>query len=526
MELCDLTLHDYIHPETPSNLPQSIPCFVRGGSWHSVFQIWTVISDIASGVEYVHDKGHVHRDIKPRNGISLISPTEILVLYSCKDSSWKLADFGLTCEGSSQMEHTTRYGIGTGGYRAPELMSYDKKTYTNRVDVWSMGCILYELATGSRAFRDDGAVFHYLYSGKMMEVALDDTFDPDFITATTKNIIDMLQIESSARPSASVLSKEFKRQWQFAENNVQLSIVTNSGTLLAVTGETEQTPATPQQHLEVVTNEAEESTPALPSHLIGVSLYKVAERGDVEGVKSLLNAKADVNAKGEYYGNALQAASSCGREAVVRLLLEKGADVNAQGGRYGHALQAASHCGHEAVVRMLLEKGAYVNAQGGYYGNALQAASLTGYVAVVRVLLENGAYVNALGGHYGHALQAASREGHEAVVRVLLEKGADVNAQGGDYGHALQVASREGNEAVVRVLLEKGADVNALGGYYGNALQAASRKGHEAVVRVLLEKGANVNAPGGHYGNALRAASREAVVRLLLENGADVEYII
>jgi serine/threonine protein kinase len=74
VELCDLTLHDYVHPETPSKLPQSITRFVRGGSWHSVFQIWTVISHIARGVEYVHEKDHVHRDIKPRNGISLISP--------------------------------------------------------------------------------------------------------------------------------------------------------------------------------------------------------------------------------------------------------------------------------------------------------------------------------------------------------------------------------------------------------------------------------------------------------------------
>jgi serine/threonine protein kinase len=130
------------------------------------------------------------------------------------------------------MEHTTKYGIGTGGYRAPELMSYDKKTYTNRVDIWSMGCILYELAAGSRAFRDDGAVFHYLYSGKMMEVALDDTFDPDFIETTREYIIDMLQIEWSARPSASVLSKEFERQWQLAENSVQLSTITSSATLL------------------------------------------------------------------------------------------------------------------------------------------------------------------------------------------------------------------------------------------------------------------------------------------------------
>jgi ankyrin repeat protein len=58
----------------------------------------------------------------------------------------------------------------------------------------------------------------------------------------------------------------------------------------------------------------------------------------------------------EDYGNALQAASSGGHEAIVKLLLEKGADVNAQGGDYGNALQAASSEGHEAIVKLLLEK--------------------------------------------------------------------------------------------------------------------------------------------------------------------------
>jgi ankyrin repeat protein len=62
-----------------------------------------------------------------------------------------------------------------------------------------------------------------------------------------------------------------------------------------------------------------------------------------------------------------------------------------KGGEYGNALQAASYGGDEAVVKMLLDKGAEVNAQGGYYGNALQAASSRGHEAVVKVLVAWGA---------------------------------------------------------------------------------------------------------------------------------------
>jgi hypothetical protein len=155
-----------------------------------------------------------------------------------------------------------------------------------------------------------------------------------------------------------------------------------------------QTPTTSQKHR--VRRDADKSNaPSFPSPLIGLSLYKVAARGDIEGVRAFLNTKVDIDAQGdEIYGNPLQVASYEGYEAVVGLLLEKGADVNTQGGHYGNALQAASFKGHEPVVRLLLEKGADVNAQGGHYGNALQAASFMGREALVQLLLEKGADVN------------------------------------------------------------------------------------------------------------------------------------
>jgi ankyrin repeat protein len=70
----------------------------------------------------------------------------------------------------------------------------------------------------------------------------------------------------------------------------------------------------------------------------------------------------------------------------VHLLLENRADVNAPGGRYGNALQAASYRGHIEIVQLLLENKADVNAQGGEYGNALQAASSGGHVEIVQLL--------------------------------------------------------------------------------------------------------------------------------------------
>ena len=115
-----------------------------------------------------------------------------------------------------------------------------------------MGCILYELATGERAFLTDYAVFLYSSSRKNIDVVLDNTFDAHSIETITKHIVDILQIESSARPSASVLSKEFTRECQLIQVNhpvsEQLKSVNSPITLPKLSDDTKQIQSIPQNH--------------------------------------------------------------------------------------------------------------------------------------------------------------------------------------------------------------------------------------------------------------------------------------
>jgi ankyrin repeat protein len=84
-----------------------------------------------------------------------------------------------------------------------------------------------------------------------------------------------------------------------------------------------------------------------------------------------------------------------------------------------------------------------------------------------------------------------------------------LNKRDSHGGTALHRAAGSGHEAVVRLLLEKGADVKARDSYGRTALHWAASSGHEAVVRLLLEKGADVKARDSDGGTALhRAASR------------------
>jgi serine/threonine protein kinase len=74
MELCDLSLYDYIYRKTPPNPSESLPFFVKDAAASlKAQQIWIIMKQIACGVKYVHSHGAVHRDLKPANSISLKS---------------------------------------------------------------------------------------------------------------------------------------------------------------------------------------------------------------------------------------------------------------------------------------------------------------------------------------------------------------------------------------------------------------------------------------------------------------------
>ncbi|KAH0566421.1 hypothetical protein GP486_000169 [Trichoglossum hirsutum] len=134
-------------------------------------------------------------------------------------------------------------------------------------------------------------------------------------------------------------------------------------------------------------------------------------------VKELLRNGVDVNAKGGYYGTALQAACYCNAKAADLLLREK-VDVNVQGGCYGTALQAASCVGDGILVEVLLEKGAVVNIQGGRYGNALMAAVSNGHKDVIYKLAKNGAKLPD--DKEGLLLKTALSEGCEAGIKMMF----------------------------------------------------------------------------------------------------------
>jgi len=89
------------------------------------------VCQILRGLKYLHSAGVVHRDLKPSN-----------VLVN-KDCTLRIADFGLARGRSSDQDEFTDYVV-TRWYRAPELMLLPSG-YFEAVDLWSVGCIHFEL---------------------------------------------------------------------------------------------------------------------------------------------------------------------------------------------------------------------------------------------------------------------------------------------------------------------------------------------------------------------------------------------
>jgi serine/threonine protein kinase len=115
----------------------------------------------------------------------------------------------LTCEGTSRRLKTTTSSGGTECYHAPELLRYDEKNaYNNKVDVWSMGCVLYELATGDKPFKTDWAVIEYYRFDEVPSLPFETPVAEGYQTPSTL-VANMLKCDPSFRPNARDLYRTF-----------------------------------------------------------------------------------------------------------------------------------------------------------------------------------------------------------------------------------------------------------------------------------------------------------------------------
>ena len=106
-----------------------------------------VIVQVLAGLAHAHQQGIVHRDIKPAN------------VFINQDGTVKIMDFGVARFTSASMTGTGNI-VGTADYMSPEQVKGAK--VDGRSDLFSVGCMLYELVTGRRPFHSENlmAIFY------------------------------------------------------------------------------------------------------------------------------------------------------------------------------------------------------------------------------------------------------------------------------------------------------------------------------------------------------------------------------
>ncbi|MDI1443682.1 serine/threonine-protein kinase [Polyangium sp. 6x1] len=136
----------FIEGET---LEDRIARYAKSGAPLSVAEALALFRPIVQGVAAAHAEGIIHRDLKPAN-----------VLIRGKDGIVKVTDFGIAKEESDAQKGkgNTEGVIGSVLYMSPEQCT-GKKDLDKRVDVYSLGIVLYELLVGQVPFDGDS---HYM----------------------------------------------------------------------------------------------------------------------------------------------------------------------------------------------------------------------------------------------------------------------------------------------------------------------------------------------------------------------------
>uniref|UniRef100_A0A182QM38 Protein kinase domain-containing protein n=1 Tax=Anopheles farauti TaxID=69004 RepID=A0A182QM38_9DIPT len=170
-------------------------------------------------VKYLHEQGITHRDLKPDN---------ILLEDNGEDTLLKVTDFGLSKFVSKNS--VMRTVCGTSLYVAPEVLrSSGRDCYTRKVDIWSLGVVLYAMLSGSLPFSDDygSSAVEQIKSGKFhMRQSVWKTVTP----LAKELIVQILCVNPTERPS---INKLLRSSWlrdsevvRTAEGLMKMSLAT------------------------------------------------------------------------------------------------------------------------------------------------------------------------------------------------------------------------------------------------------------------------------------------------------------
>lgn len=145
----------------------------------------SIFRQVCEAIAYMHNKGIIHRDLKPEN----------ILLDANK--TVKVCDFGWSARISNQRQTF----CGTYEYMAPEIFAH--KRYDEKVDVWGLGILLYEILHGYSPFKGEStsAIYNNILKGKIR-------FKTTVDMAARKLILRILRYKPEERPTVEEILKD------------------------------------------------------------------------------------------------------------------------------------------------------------------------------------------------------------------------------------------------------------------------------------------------------------------------------
>ena len=136
---------------TEAQLPYLVMEYIQGRDLYSLgnsslSEMLPVLIQICKGMDYAHREGVLHRDLKPSN-----------ILLDASESQVKIVDFGIAKHFSSEVDTTSGAVVrGTPAYMSPEQAN--SEPVDERSDIYSFGCILYEVIAGRKPFTAESSL--------------------------------------------------------------------------------------------------------------------------------------------------------------------------------------------------------------------------------------------------------------------------------------------------------------------------------------------------------------------------------
>ena len=168
-------------------------------------EVWKVFIQLLNGLKALHDFKILHRDIKSAN------------VFLFKGGICKLGDLNVSKVARKGLGYTQ---TGTPYYASPEV--WEEKPYDSKSDIWSLGCVMYEMITLRPPFQAKS--MEELYKKVMRGIF------PKLSSKYSEDLSDviklMIQVEAGARPSCEELLKMpmITKRIEFFNNNKDIDI--------------------------------------------------------------------------------------------------------------------------------------------------------------------------------------------------------------------------------------------------------------------------------------------------------------